>query len=81
MPECLQREIRATLGINVVVDAQVQTVKHAFTHFKITLHVFECRYVAGEPQALGVTAWVWVPIDQLAGYAMGKADRQIARSV
>ena len=57
-------------------------VKHAFTHFKITLHAFECRYLGAlppysEPQALEALAWAWVCEEELGRYSFGKADRLV----
>ena len=75
--DCLRRELREELGIEVAVDDLFCVVRHAFTHFSITLHTFNCRYVSGEPQTLGVQAFVWVQPHQLDAYAFGKADRQV----
>ncbi|MFN8448991.1 MAG: A/G-specific adenine glycosylase [Anaerolineae bacterium] len=78
LPGCLKRELREELGIEVEVGELFTTVRHSFTHFKITLHAFTCRYASdGDPQALGVRAWAWVTPDQLDGYSFGKADRQV----
>ncbi len=77
LPECLQRELREELAIEVEVGDLFVKVRHAFTHFKITLHAFECRYVGGEPQTLGVLAWAWVVPEALDRYSFGKADRQV----
>lgn len=77
LSECLQRELREELAIEVEVGAFFVAVKHAFTHFKITLHAFECRYVGGEPQKLGVHDWAWVTEDQFDAYSFGKADREV----
>ncbi len=76
---CLARELREELGIAVEVGALFVVVRHAFTHFRITLHAFTCRYDAdsGEPQALGVRDWAWVSPDRLDAYSFGKADRQV----
>lgn len=77
LPECLQRELREELAIEVEVGAHFTSVKHGFTHFKITLHAFECRYLSGEPQKVGVHDWAWVTEAELDHYSFGKADRQI----
>lgn len=77
LPECLARELREELGIEVEVGAFFVAVKHAFTHFKITLHAFECRHVGGEPQKIGVHNWAWVTEDQFDTYSFGKADREV----
>ena len=36
------------------------TVRHAYTHFRITLHAFHAQHVDGEPQALDCADWRWV---------------------
>lgn len=77
LPQCLQRELREELAIEVEVGTLFVVVKHAFTHFKITLHAFECRYISGEPQKLGVHDWAWVTETQLEQYSFGKADREV----
>jgi A/G-specific adenine glycosylase len=74
---CLARELDEELAIRVDVGALFVVVKHAFTHFKITLHAFECVYVAGPPQKLGVADFAWVTEAELDGYSFGKADRQV----
>lgn len=77
LPECLQRELREELAIEVEVGALFVVVKHAFTHFKITLHAFECVHTGGDPQKLGVHDFAWVTPDEFDAYSFGKADREI----
>jgi A/G-specific adenine glycosylase len=77
--ECLVREIEEELGMQIEVSEQRLLLKHGFTHFKITLHVFEAQWLGGDPQAKEVAALKWVKLAELPNYAMGKTDRQIAR--
>jgi A/G-specific adenine glycosylase len=77
LQSCLQREIREELAIEIEVGAPVATVQHAYTHFRITLYAFHARHVAGEPQALGCTAWRWVTLDELDAYPFPVTDRKI----
>jgi len=81
LEDCLRRELREELGIEVEVGPRLLTLAHAYTHFRITLHAFTCRHASGEPQALDCAAWRWVAPDDLASYAMAVTDRQIARRV
>lgn len=83
LPDCLARELREELGISVEVGSLFTVVKHAFTHFKITLHAFECRYIEGqdEPQKLGVHDWAWITEDDFDRYSFGKADREVIRAL
>ena len=79
LPDCLVREIKEELGIQIAVDEQVLTLKHAFTHFKITLYVFAVTWLKGTPRARQVADFKWVRPAELRDYAMGKTDRQIAK--
>ena len=76
---CLKRELSEELAIEVEVGEVFTVVKHAFTHFKITLHAFTCTYVdtGTPPQTLGVRDYAWVMPDALDRYSFGKADRQV----
>jgi A/G-specific adenine glycosylase len=82
LPACLQRELREELAIEVSVGELFVQVPHAFTHFKITLHAFECRYLGASPpydapQTLGAQAFAWVTPTEFARYSFGKADREV----
>ena len=82
LADCLKRELREELAIDVEVGGLFTVVDQAFTHFKITLYAFDCRYLGAlpphrEPQALGARDWAWVTEAQLADYSFGKADRLV----
>ncbi len=77
LEDCLRRELREELAIEVEVGELFTVVRHAFTHFKITLHAFSCRYVSGPPQAIGARAWAWAAPEQLDAYTFGRADREV----
>jgi len=81
LEECLVREVREELGIEIKVDQLLTTVKHAYTHFRITLHAYHCHYVSGEPQNIGCTAWKWVTPKELDGYAFPAANRTIIQTL
>ncbi len=77
LPECLSRELMEELAIRVVVGDLFVVIRHAFTHARITLHTFECRYLEGPPQALGCADWRWARLDELDRFAFGRADLKI----
>ncbi|MEZ4768631.1 MAG: A/G-specific adenine glycosylase [Caldilineales bacterium] len=77
LPQCLQREMVEELGVQVAIGDPVTSVRHAYTHFKITLHAFRCRLLAGQPQCIGVADWRWVTLDDLDSYAFAVTDQKI----
>lgn len=81
LPECLVREMGEELGVRVEVREQLVVVKHAYTHFRITLHAFRCRLESGEPRCLDCAAFRWVLPSDLDALPMSVADRKIARVV
>ncbi len=77
---CLQREIREELGVAINVGQAFGCYRHAYSHFKITLHAFLCSLSPGaEPQPLEGQDLAWVKIESLPDYPMGKVDRLISR--
>jgi A/G-specific adenine glycosylase len=78
LPACLRREIREELGVDISVGEAFGIYKHAFTHFRVTLHAFLCCLEDGTPQPLEASEIRWVKPKDLTAYPMGKIDRQIA---
>jgi A/G-specific adenine glycosylase len=74
---CLRREIAEELGITIAVGEPIATVRHAYTHFRITLHAFHARHIAGEPQAIGCVDWRWVNLDELDAFPFPVTDQKI----
>ena len=76
LEECLRREIKEELGVEIEVDQPVTQVKHAYTHFRITLHAFECSQQSDEEMSHTVD-WRWVRLDELDNFAFPATDRKI----
>jgi A/G-specific adenine glycosylase len=79
LPRGLRREIEEELAADIEVGRELGVYTHAFTHFRITLHAFDCHLLNGSfPQPLEHSALAWVDPSDLDAYPMGKVDRQIA---
>jgi A/G-specific adenine glycosylase len=78
---CLRREINEELGAVIEVGATLGAFNHTYTHFRVTVHAFECELKEGEPQALEHSEFRWVYPECLREYPMGKIDRAIARTI
>jgi 8-oxo-dGTP diphosphatase len=75
--QCLARELREELGIEVAVGPLVETIQHAYPEKRVLLKFFQCAWRAHEPQALGCPAFAWVTREQLRDYAFPDADAQL----
>ncbi|MBA4399906.1 MAG: A/G-specific adenine glycosylase [Anaerolinea sp.] len=76
---CLEREILEELGTRVTVGEPIGIFRHAYTHFKVTLHAFYCTLNGAEPRAIEASDLRWALPNELAAFPMGKIDRQITR--
>lgn len=76
--ECLLREWKEELNMDVVAGEEIGVVQHAYTHFKVTVHAIECHSYQFEMIPNAHSEVAWVPIEQLEEYPMGKVDRTIA---
>jgi A/G-specific adenine glycosylase len=81
LPGCLTREIREELAAEVRVGQLLGVYRHAYTHFRVTLHAFRCTLVSGEPRPIQVDDVCWVLPAELSQYPMGKIDRQISETL
>lgn len=77
LEECLSREIREEMDIAIQVQGPFLTVQHTYSHFRITLHSFQCQYVGGEPKPKKAIAWKWVAPKDLSKYAFPRSNKTI----
>jgi A/G-specific adenine glycosylase len=78
---CIQREIREELGIEIEVGDHLITVDHAYSHFRVSLHVHHCRHVKGVPQPLECDRVRWVTLDELDQFPFPKANVKIIEAL
>ena len=77
LPQALIREIQEEMAIEIEVGDFVTSIKHAYTHFRITLHAFHAQHLSGKPQHLGVADHAWVTLADLDRYAFAVTDQKI----
>jgi A/G-specific adenine glycosylase len=81
LPTCLQREIREELGAEIEVGPELGVYRHAYTHFSVTLHAFECKLIGAGLQAFVHAEIAWAAPEELHQFPMGKIDRMISRDL
>ena len=79
--DCIKREIREELGIEILVGDRLITLDHAYTHFRVTLNVHDCRYLSGEPQPIECDEVRWVTLAELDQFPFPTANVQIIEAL
>jgi A/G-specific adenine glycosylase len=74
--QALLRECREELGLEVTVGGMLACVRHAYTHFRVTLNVYRCTLLSGDPTPKHHTELRWVPREDFHTLAFPKANHK-----
>ncbi|MDH4037764.1 MAG: A/G-specific adenine glycosylase [Candidatus Krumholzibacteria bacterium] len=79
--QACRREIREEVNLDVEVGERVARVKHAYTHLKVEIDVFECRYAGGRVRLDGPTDHRWILLEETAHYAFPRANHKFIKTL
>ncbi len=79
--DCLRRELREELGVEVKVHELLETITHAYPEKTVHLRFFRCTLTDAhaEPKAIGCQAVAWVTRKTLADYEFPAADARLLK--
>lgn len=77
LAECLQRELREELGIEVSVGEKLETITWHYPDRTVILHFFRCRLAGGEIAPREGQAMAWVTPGELERYPFPPADASL----
>lgn len=75
--DCLKREIAEELGVQIKINEKIMTIKHSYTQFRVTLHVFNCTLKSGRIRATSCDQWKWVSPKNINKYPFPAANVKI----
>lgn len=81
LEDALHRELMEELGIEIQNPVAFHTLKHAYSHFKITLHAYLCEIASGVPAPKSSTEIKWVLPHELLDYPFPKANRVLTQKL
>ncbi|MCX7872738.1 MAG: (deoxy)nucleoside triphosphate pyrophosphohydrolase [Verrucomicrobiae bacterium] len=75
--ECLRRELREELGVDVKVGELLWSMTHEYPELKVHIRFFFCSCDEGEPAPIGCQALTWINREQLGQYKFPEADAML----
>lgn len=72
----LERVLRDEFGVAVKPGGLVAVVKHAYSHFKVTLNVYRCEWLTGAPKPAGHSEAKWIARSRFTELAFPKANHK-----
>lgn len=77
LSDTIRRHIRDGLGLRIRVVKPYGVVRHAYSHFRVTVTAFDCFCQQGRPKPLDWAAARWVWPSHLKDYPLHKTSRRI----
>jgi 8-oxo-dGTP diphosphatase len=77
--ECLARELREELGIEVEVGEVLESLTHTYPEKTVSLKFFRCRWKQNEPRPIECLDLKWVTADELGNYVFPAADARLLK--
>ena len=75
--ECIKREIKEEIDIEIEVGENLINLDHTYSDFKVTLYVHICRYLRGEPKPIECQEIRWVSLEEIVQFSFPEANTKI----
>lgn len=75
--ECLKREIKEELALDIEILDPLKMVEYHYTDFSISLYPFLCNIISGKLTIAEHAQAKWVHLEQLENYDWAEADLPI----
>jgi len=77
--DCLHRELREELGIQVRIREPLSSIEHTYPQGKVLLYPFVCDHVDGEATPLASAELRWTAPAELANYEFPAANDDLIK--
>lgn len=81
LEDCLHRELREELGIDVTPPVHFRVIRHEYPEKTVELHFFRCTISRGEAAALDCEEVRWVMPGEMMQYEFPPADRPLLEAL
>jgi len=77
--DCLQRELREELDLDITVGSLMGVHLHHYPHASVRLHVYLASWKGGQPNCKAHEACRWVTTQELHQFEFSQADRPFVK--
>jgi len=77
--QCLVRELREELGIEVSVGNEIEDITHAYPEKTVRFKFLRCRLLSGEAEPHHCHALAWISRNELGNFEFPAADAKLLR--
>lgn len=81
LEDCLRRELREELGIEIAPPVPFRVIRHEYPEKSVELHFFRCAIASGLPRPLGCADLRWVAPEELDQFPLPPADQPLVEAL
>ncbi len=81
LEQCIEREIKEELGVEIRPEKFLLTVNHEYSSKIVDLHIFECSLIKGSPVPMEGQSMKWVFPEELSSYKFPPPDIEVIRLI
>jgi len=74
LKECLQREIKEEVGVEVNVHRKMKSFTHQYSIVRVSLHTYLCSIKTGTPKPIGCKEIRWVSPSEFKSFTFPPAN-------
>ena len=79
--QCLHREVKEELDVEVSIVAALPEIYHDYADFQVRLHPFILKLESGTPRPLASRELRWITVDQIATLPFPEANAVLIRDL
>lgn len=79
--QTVRREVKEETGLSVETGVKICAVKHAYSHFRVTIHAYACKICAGRLHPSGSEEVRWVSPPTLESLPFPAANKRILTAI
>jgi len=73
----VRRELHEELGVQVKLLREFMSVKHTYSHFRITLKSYVCKIIKGKPKPVSSREIKWIELSEIEEYPFPRANKHL----
>lgn len=79
--ECLQREIKEELNLNIIVKDIFHVVSYNYDIRNIVMLCYMCEVLSGQPECIECNDFRWITVDDMKNYDFAPADLSVVEKL
>ncbi len=79
--DCIIREIKEELDLNIKIQDFILCVNHSYSHFTMEMHTYFTKIISGRPKSMNDQKFKWLYLNELRSLPYPNADLKVIEAL